>query len=79
MQKIIEQYERDDIIEKCQSPYNSPAFWNPKKDDTGGTMDQLNYKKLNAECEILNFPISRIDEIINSLHGSKYFTTVDLK
>lgn len=82
MQKIIEEYERDGIIEKCQSPYNSPAFLIPKKDDLGEKSDfrlVVDYKKLNAECEILNFPIPLIDDIINSLNGSKFFTTMDMK
>lgn len=39
MQEIIDKYERDGIIEKCQSPYNSPAFLVPKKDDAGGMND----------------------------------------
>lgn len=82
MEEIIEEYEKNGIIEKCQSPYNSPAFLIGKKDDTGEKNDfrlVIDYKKLNQECEILNFPIPLIDDIINSLCGSKYFTTMDMR
>lgn len=82
MQQIIEDYENSGVIEKCQSPYNSPAFLIPKRDDLGGKNDfrlVVDYKKLNHECEIENFPLPLIDDIINSLSGSKFFTTMDLK
>lgn len=82
MQDIVDEYERQGIIEKCQSPYNSPAFLVDKKDDAGGKTDHrlvIDYKKLNQECEILSFPIPRMDETIDRLKGSKYFTIVDMK
>lgn len=82
MQEIVDEWERDGIIEKCQSPFNSPAFLIPKKDDLGEMGDfrlVINYKKLNAECEVLNFPIPHVDDIISSFHGSKYFTIMDMK
>lgn len=34
---------------------------------------------MNEITEIQNFPIPRIDDILNSLGGSKFFTTLDIK
>ena len=36
LKEIVEDYERQGIIEKCQSPYNSPVLLVGKKDDAGG-------------------------------------------
>ena len=38
MEEIIKEYENNGIIEKCSSPYNSPAILVKKKDDTGEKM-----------------------------------------
>lgn len=39
----------------------------------------VDYRKLNEVSEIPNFPIPLIDDIINSLSGSNYFITMDMK
>lgn len=70
------------MIEKCHSNYNSPAILVKKKDEFGSDTDfrfVVDYRKLNENTEIQNFPIPIIDDIFNDLSGSKYFTTLDLK
>lgn len=82
MDDIVEEFESMGIIEKCQSPYNSPAILVPKKDDLGGMSDfrfVVDYRKLNEITEIQYFPIPLINEILNELYGCKYFTTLDIK
>lgn len=80
--EIIQDYEKQGIIEKCQSSFNSPAMLVPKK-EKGGTKDDfrlvVDYKRLNEITEIQNFPIPLIDDILNGLSGCRYFTTLDLK
>lgn len=79
---IIKDYEKQGIIEKCQSNYNSPALLVPKKDDNNDKTDYrfvIDYKKLNEICPISNFPIPFIDDILDGLGGCKYFTTLDIK
>lgn len=39
----------------------------------------VDYRKLNAITEVENFPIPLIDDILNSLHDSKFFSTLDIK
>lgn len=82
LEDIIADYEEQGIIEKCQSHYNSPAMLVPKKDDNNEKKDfrfVVDFKKLNETCEILNFPIPLIDDILDGLGDCKYFTTLDIK
>lgn len=79
---IVQDYEKQDIIEKCQSNYNSPAILVPKKDENNDKTDYrfvVDYRKLNEISEISNFPIPHIDDILDSLGGCGYFTTLDIK
>lgn len=80
--KIVDDYEKQGIIEKCQSNYNSPAILVPKRDDDNGKSDHrfvVDYRKLNEICQISNFPIPHIDDILDGLGGCKFFTTLDIK
>lgn len=73
---------KDGIVEKCQSNFNSPAILVSKKDEAGGKGDfrfVVDYRKLNQNTEIQNFPIPLIDDILNGLSGCLYFTTLDIK
>lgn len=82
LQKILDDFENQGIIEKCQSAYNSPVVLVHKKDDFGTKTDfrlVIDYRKLNEITEIENFPIPLIDDILDGLNGSSYFTTLDLK
>lgn len=79
---MINEYEKQGLIEKCQSSYNSPAILVGKNDDNHEKTDfrfVVDYRKLNEICEIQNFPIPLIDDILDSLNGCTYFTTLDIK
>lgn len=79
---MMKDFERQGIIEKCSSSYNSPVMLLDKTDDYGGKTDHrfvVDYSKLNASTEIEGFPIARVDDILDGLSGSKYFTILDLK
>lgn len=39
----------------------------------------VDYRKLNENTEFQNFPIPLIDDILDGLSGSKFFTTLDIK
>lgn len=82
LQDMINDYEEQGIIEKCQSPFNSPAILVGKKDDKGDKTDfrfVVDYRKLNESSELYNFPIPFIDDILDGLSGCKIFTTLDIK
>lgn len=82
MIKIVDEFERQGIVERCQSSWNSPAILISKKDDAGEKNDQrlvIDFRKLNECTEIQSFPIPLINNILNSFHGCKYFTILDIK
>lgn len=82
LEEIVNEHERQGIIEKCQSNYNSPAIVIPKKGDNGEYTDfrlVVDYRKLNEITEVTNFPIPLIDDILDGLNGCSYFTTIDIK
>lgn len=82
MNEIVQDYEKQGLIEKCQSNFNSPAILVHKKDEFGTKNAYrlvIDYRKLNSITEIENFPMPLIEDILNSLNGIKYFTTLDIK
>ncbi len=58
------------VIEPCQSNWASPVVLVTKKDGT--TRFCVDYRKLN------NYPLPRIDDTLDALLGSMYFSTLDL-
>lgn len=82
LRQIVNDYENQGIIEKCQSNYNSPAILVPKKDENNGTTDfrfVVDFRKVNENSQLSNFPIPHIDDIFDGLGGCKFFSTLDIK
>lgn len=82
LQEIVEEYEKQGIVEKCQSPYNSPALIIPKKDEEGEKAEYrfvVDYKKLNEQTEIQDFPIPLIDDILSSFNQCEFYSKIDIK
>uniref|UniRef100_A0AB38Z266 Polyprotein n=1 Tax=Breu errantivirus TaxID=3078398 RepID=A0AB38Z266_9VIRU len=80
--KQIEQMLTDGIIQHSISPWTSPIWIVPKKVDASGTRKWrvvIDYRKLNEKTIDDKFPIPNIDEILDRLGRSMYFTTLDLK
>ena len=74
--KQIQEMLDGGIIRPSNSPYSAPIIMVNKKD--GGSRMVVDYRKLNSQTRKGHFPIPRIDETIDSLHGVKVFTTSDL-
>ena len=74
----LEKLQREKIISPIiASDWGSPLVLIPKADDTVRTC--VDYKMTVNKCLVnVNYPIRRIDEIINSLCGSRYFCRLDL-
>ena len=64
------------IISKSNSPWASPFVLIKKKD--GKDRFCIDYRKLNKITVKDNYPVPLIEETIDSLEGSKYFTTLDM-
>lgn len=70
------------IIQHSTSPYSSPIWVVPKKRDASGKQKirvVIDYRKINEKTISDKFPIPQIEEILDNLGKSIYFTTLDLK
>lgn len=70
------------IIQPSVSPYSAPIWVVPKKQDASGKKKVrvvIDYRKLNEKTIDDRFPMPQIEEILDNLGKSVYFTTLDLK
>ena len=82
-QSIAEEIEKQckelmllDIIEPSTSPWNSPIVPIRKKD--GSIRLCIDYRKLNKVTKPQRFPLPNLNDTVFSLHGSRFFTCLDL-
>ncbi len=64
------------VIEPCQSSWASPVVLVTKKDRT--TRFCVDYRKLNDVTRKDAYPLPRIDDTLDALRCSQYFSTLDL-
>lgn len=82
VEEQIKEMLENGIICNSTSPYSSPIWVVPKKADASGKRKirvVIDYRKLNEKTVNDKFPIPQIEEILDSLGKSVYFTTLDLK
>ncbi|GBM49760.1 Transposon Ty3-G Gag-Pol polyprotein [Araneus ventricosus] len=65
------------IIEESSGPWASPIVLVRKKD--GSTRFCVDYRKLKEITKKDSYPLPRIDDTLDALNGSQWFTTLDLK
>ncbi|CAC5386872.1 unnamed protein product [Mytilus coruscus] len=73
IQKMVQQ----DIIEPSSSPWNSNIVLVKKSDDSWRFC--IDFRSVKLLVLRPSYPLPRIDDTIDSLSGSKFFSTVDLK
>jgi hypothetical protein len=81
IEKQVNQMLKDDIIEESRSEWSSPILLVPKKPDGNGNKKWrlvIDYRRLNEQLQDEKFPLANITDILDSLCGAVYFTTLDL-
>jgi len=64
------------MIQDSNSPWASPILLVKKKD--GDLRMCIDYHKLNKQTVPDKYPLPRIDDLLDQLKGTKYFTTLDM-
>lgn len=81
--KEIKEIEQRGIIRPSKSSWNAPVLCIPKKDlDAEGNKKYrivVDFRALNLITKPFVYPIPLVDEILDSLSDSEFFTTIDLK
>ena len=77
IEEAIKNLEENGIIRKCDSSWNTPlvCVWKKEKNDIRLCLD---FRNLNKITERQIFPMPNIEQMLDSLNGSKFFSTIDL-
>ena len=73
----VQQMLASNIIRPSNSPWASPVVMVKKKD--GSLRFCVNFRQLNAATVKDAHPLPRIDNLLDTLHGVRWFSTLDLK
>ena len=76
VRKLLSEMLERGVVEPSTSPWASPIVLVRKKD--GSTRFCIDYRKLNDVTRKDAYPLPRIDATLDTLHGSQWFSTLDL-
>ena len=73
----VQQMLSSKVIRPSNSPWASPVVMVRKKD--GSLQFCVDFRQLNAATIKDAHPLPKIDDLLDALHGAKWFSTLDLK
>ena len=73
----LEELLSKDFIRPSTSPWGAPVLFLKKKD--GSLRLCIDYKQLNRATIPNQYPLPRIDELFDKLHGSRVYSKIDLR
>ncbi|KAL5509240.1 hypothetical protein EMCRGX_G004577 [Ephydatia muelleri] len=76
VRQLIQDMLKKDVIQPSSSPWASPVVIVQKKD--GSYRFCVDYRKINTITRKDAYPLPRIDDTIEALSGSQWFSTLDL-
>jgi hypothetical protein len=77
LEKQVTKFLKDGILEVSQSPYGAPVLFVPKPNGRGLRLC-VDYRALNSITVKNRCTIPRIDDLLDAVAGSAYFTSLDL-
>ena len=77
VRKEVDKMKEQNIIVESESPWSSPPVLVRKKD--GSVRFCVDYRKLNDVTIADQYPLPRIDDVLDALSKGKYFAVIDLK
>ena len=77
LEKQVTAFLKAGILEVSQSPYGAPVLFVPKPNGRGLRLC-VDYRALNSITVKNRCTIPRIDDLLDAVSGSKYFTSLDL-
>ena len=76
MRKIIDRNVTEGLMEPCSSPWAAPTLLVRKAN--GGWRLVCDYRRLNSVTTADSYPLPEINDCVNELAESKFFSTTDL-
>ena len=76
LQRLVDKYEKEGIIEKCRSPWSSPPVLAPKPN--GDWRMCIDFRMVNKVTKKHVHPIPNIDAHLDSFANARYLTKLDM-